>query len=231
MDNVLVRQAMAYAVDTDTIVNDILDGQGGVADSHLSPTSWGYAVPDNRISYDPEKAKDLLAEAGYEDPADLGEIRLAIMLGFYPKAKEYGEYLVQNLQDIGINAIAMPEEVGVLYAELFDPNPPWNMWMTGFYPPSPEPDIVLNALFRSPGLLSNYESDSLDDTLAQEGQELDPEKRAQLLKDVTLPALMDELPEFPLFTSMFVLGVSNRVKGLEVGGTGAVYLLNVSVED
>ena len=231
MDNPLVRQAIAHAIDKETIVNDILLGQGRVADSHLSISSFGYAVPENNIPYDPEKAKELLRQAGYEDPADLGEIRLAIMLGFYPKAKEYGEYIVQNLQDIGINAVAMPEEVGVLYQELFDPDPPWHMWMTGFYPSSPEPDLILNALFRSPGLLSNYESQTLDEALRAESQETDLEKRAEILRTVTLPALMEELPEFPLFTSMFIIGVNKRVENLQIGGTGALQLHEVSLAE
>jgi len=230
-NNKILRQAIAHAIDTETIVKDILQGQGRVADSHLSPQAFAYAPASNRITYNPERAKELLKEAGYEDPADLGEIRLAIMLGFYPKAKEYGEYIVQNLRDIGIDAKALPTEVGVLYQQLFDPNPPWEMWMTGFYPPSPEPDMVLNALFKSPGLLSNYESETLDKALEKEGRELDPEKRKKIMAEVTLPTLMDELPEFPMFTSMFVLGVSNRVKNLQVGGTGMVHLHDVYLEE
>jgi ABC-type transport system substrate-binding protein len=88
---------------------------------------------------------------------------------------------------------------------------------------------ILNALFRSPGLLSNYESETLDAALRAESQATDLEKRAEILKTVTLPALMEELPEFPLFTSMFIIGVNKRVENLQVGGTGALHLHEVSL--
>lgn len=227
VDDPLVRRALAHAIDKETICYDILLGQCRPADSHLSISSFGYAVPENNIPYDPDKAIELLKEAGYDDPADLGEIGLGIMLGFYPKAKEYGEYVIQNLQDIGINAVPHAKEVGALYAEMLEPHPPWHMWMTGFYPSSPEPDLVLYALFKSPGLLSNYESETLDETILAEGREIDPEKRAEIFEEETLPALMEELPEFPLFTSMFILGVNNRVQNLEVPGTGALHFHEV----
>lgn len=229
MDNPLVRQAIAYAINKEAIVKDFLLGQGRVADSHLSISSYGYAVPSNNITYNPAKAKELLKQAGYEDPAKMGEIKLGIMLGFYAKAKEYGEYIVQNLKDIGINATAYEKEVGALYTDLIAPKPLFHMWMTGFFPSSPEPDLVLYTLFKSPGLLSRYSSVTLDAALAAENQEVDPVKRAQILKDVTLPQLMKELPEYPLFTSMFILGVNKRVQGLSVGGTGAMHLHDVSL--
>ncbi len=62
----LVRQAINYAVDKEAIVEHVLGGAGRVSDAPISPGIFGYH-PQERYSYDPEKAQELLAEAGYPD--------------------------------------------------------------------------------------------------------------------------------------------------------------------
>jgi peptide/nickel transport system substrate-binding protein len=59
-----VRKAMNYAVDKESIVNDIMHGAGRIADSPGPPNVWG-SVALEPYNYDPEKAKQLLADAGY----------------------------------------------------------------------------------------------------------------------------------------------------------------------
>jgi ABC-type transport system substrate-binding protein len=59
-----VRQAIAYAINRESIVRDLLLGQGRVAHSILPESSWAYS-PGQQYSYDPERAKKLLDEAGY----------------------------------------------------------------------------------------------------------------------------------------------------------------------
>ena len=61
-----VRQAMNYAVDKDSIVNEIMRGVGRVADSSGPPGVWG-SVELEPYAYNPDKAKELLADAGYPD--------------------------------------------------------------------------------------------------------------------------------------------------------------------
>jgi ABC-type transport system substrate-binding protein len=59
-----VRQAIAYAINRESIVRDLLLGQGRVAHSILPESSWAYS-PGQQYTYDPERAKKLLDEAGY----------------------------------------------------------------------------------------------------------------------------------------------------------------------
>lgn len=59
-----VRQAIAYAIDREAIVRNLLLGQGRVAHSILPESSWAYS-PGQKYTYDPEKAKKLLDEAGF----------------------------------------------------------------------------------------------------------------------------------------------------------------------
>jgi peptide/nickel transport system substrate-binding protein len=66
-DDVRVRQAMNYAINKEAIVDNILKGTGVVAINPLPPVVWSYTDDIQRYDYDPEKAKQLLAEAGYPD--------------------------------------------------------------------------------------------------------------------------------------------------------------------
>lgn len=64
--DVRVRQALAYAFDKQTLIDGILDGNATAIDTHTIPTSWVYN-PDLLYDYDPERALELLAEAGWVD--------------------------------------------------------------------------------------------------------------------------------------------------------------------
>jgi ABC-type transport system substrate-binding protein len=64
LDNPKVRQAIAYAIDRESIIRDLLLGQGKIAHSILPEASWAY-VPGQTYSYDPAKANQLLDEAGF----------------------------------------------------------------------------------------------------------------------------------------------------------------------
>ena len=60
-----VRRAIAYAIDRNTIVNTMLRGAGRIATGMLSPENWAYDGNVTSYSYDPQKAGELLDEAGY----------------------------------------------------------------------------------------------------------------------------------------------------------------------
>jgi len=62
-----IRQALSYAIDTEEIIRGVLLGLGREATGPLKPGTWAYNPDVRRYPYDPEKALDMLAEAGWED--------------------------------------------------------------------------------------------------------------------------------------------------------------------
>jgi ABC-type transport system substrate-binding protein len=64
LNDARVRQAIAYAIDRQTIVKELLLGQAHVANSILPEQSWAY-TPGQVYNFDPEKARQILDEAGY----------------------------------------------------------------------------------------------------------------------------------------------------------------------
>ena len=61
-----VRQALMYALDRDAIIRDALNGRGAVADSPFVPDTWAFDPTAPRYTYDPQRARQLLRNAGYE---------------------------------------------------------------------------------------------------------------------------------------------------------------------
>lgn len=99
LNNPLVRQAITHAIDKNTIVQGAFNGLGTVIGTHATPAE-PYFVDVNPYPYDPEKAKALLAEAGYPSGITLN-FELAAE---YPLERRAGEVIAQQLSEAGITA-------------------------------------------------------------------------------------------------------------------------------
>jgi peptide/nickel transport system substrate-binding protein len=97
-DNKKVRQAMAYAIDRQTVVELVMFGYGTPIGSHWSPSTPYYVDLTRKFAYNPEKAKALLAEAGYPDGFD-ATIKLPAI---YSYSKRAGEVIADMLSKVNI---------------------------------------------------------------------------------------------------------------------------------
>ena len=97
VNDVKLRQAIAYAINREKIIKELLDDQARLAHSVLPPESWAYAE-NVKYNFDPGKAKQLLQESGYK-----GEpIKLSFLSGS-SAVKQYAEVIQSMLKDVGIN--------------------------------------------------------------------------------------------------------------------------------
>lgn len=82
LDDVKVRQALTYAVNKDAIIKAVYQGAGVAAKNLIPPTMWGYNDDVQDYTYDPEKAKALLKEAGLEkvSPSTCGRCRYNVRI-------------------------------------------------------------------------------------------------------------------------------------------------------
>ena len=101
-DNKLVRQALAYAIDKESIVNNILAGMAEYPPSGMWPHTVEYSVQGlNSYEYNPEKAKELLAEAGYPNGFDC---TFHCYFGARPMDSQIVPAMQAMLAQIGVNA-------------------------------------------------------------------------------------------------------------------------------
>ena len=101
LDNPKVREALAWAIDRQAVVNSVFFGRGKTIGGIVYPPSWNGYSPElaKTYSYDPEKAKKLLAEAGYPNG-----FKMSVLSTFqYGMHKVTGEIVQANFKDIGID--------------------------------------------------------------------------------------------------------------------------------
>lgn len=93
----LVRQAITHAVDKNSIVEGAMFGFGTPIGSHVSPIEPYYEDLSETYPYDPDRARELLAEAGYADG-----LTLDFELPPYPFERRAGEVIAQQLAEVGV---------------------------------------------------------------------------------------------------------------------------------
>jgi peptide/nickel transport system substrate-binding protein len=97
-DNKLVRQAIAHAIDRNTVIELVMFGYGTPIGSHWSPATPYYKDLTGKFPYDPQKAKALLKQAGYPDGFE-ATIKLPAI---YSYSRRAGEVIADMLKEIGI---------------------------------------------------------------------------------------------------------------------------------
>lgn len=185
LSNKLVRQALNYAVDKESIVKNILQGTGVVAYSPLSPV-YGEYHNENvaRYPYDPAKAKALLAEAGYPDGFSCKFMVPESGSGMQSPV-EMATYIQANLAAVGVDCEIQTMEWGTYLAE-FRNSPQmaemsWNSTIG-------DPDYVLYRLFHSSAFppawnAGWYQNDKADELLAAARTETDPKLRLKYYRE------------------------------------------------
>ena len=106
-DNKLVRQAVNYSVDAPAIVKNIFDGIGYPLNGPVGSNVIGADPKHKRYPYDPKKAKELLAKAGYPDGCD---VQLYYSAGRYPKDKEVCQVVAAQMVKGGFRVELISQE-------------------------------------------------------------------------------------------------------------------------
>lgn len=112
LDNVKVRQALNYATDKQAIIEAVYNGAGVIAKTPLPPTIWGYNDNITGYPYDLEKAKQLLAEAGYPDGFELELWVQPVVRNSNPNPRRMAELLQADWAKIGVKAKLVSYEWG-----------------------------------------------------------------------------------------------------------------------
>lgn len=123
LDNVRVRQAIAYAINRESLVRDLMLGQARVASSILPESSWAYD-PGQQYPYDPARAKQLLDEAGFRDPdGDGPAMRFTKAISFKISAgntavSQYANVIQNSLKAVGVPVSIETYETSTLLQQL-----------------------------------------------------------------------------------------------------------------
>ena len=184
-DNVRVRQAVNYAVDKRAIINRVLLGYGVQRAATTSPPIAGY-VPDLKpYPYDPEKAKELLREAGFPNGF---EFTLAAPRGRYLKDAEIAEAVAGQLAKVGITANLFIRPWPTFWERYLSPAKKElgdGAFLAGFGNPALDADLTYDVLHRCDSYNGYYCNPHVDRLIASEQRLVtDQASRVKILQQI-----------------------------------------------
>ncbi len=226
-----VRQAITHAIDRETIVNEIVEGHGEVAHVPESPLSWAYNEDVPHFDYDPEKAKKMLADAGWKPGSDGILEKDGKRFSFEVKTnqgnKEREDIVVllqEQLKEVGIEAKPKVVEFSSLIADI-DPGV-WNFdaivlgWSLAT---DPDPSAIYHTKEIEKGLnFTGYSNPELDQLMDEQLQELDQEKRKKQLGDIQAK-LAEEQPYTYLYYPTEFRAMPAELEGYEFHAKNRIY--------
>jgi peptide/nickel transport system substrate-binding protein len=120
-----VRHAIGYATNRDAIVTYLRRGLAHPATSLLPPQAWAYEPDIFTFTYDPERAKQLLDEAGYRDPdgeGPLPRLRLSLKISTNEETRLQSTVIQQDLRRVGIDLDVRSYEFATVFADILKGN-------------------------------------------------------------------------------------------------------------
>lgn len=198
--DVRVRQALNYAVDKEAIVNNIFLGLTQVTDSPLPPTALCYHST-KYYEYDPDKARQLLADAGYPDGF---EVTLHYGSGRYLLDSEVVEAVQAYLADVGVTVNVIPLEWAAYGGVIRKPveESEVQMFFIGWGLPTLDPDLGIQTYRKeawAPGLNTMfYDNPQLSDLILAQRAATDPEERCEIVEQAQ-GVIMEDAPQIYLY--------------------------------
>ena len=228
LNNVKVRQAIAYGINRDKIINDLLLGQATIAHSILPEESWSYNA-GTKYEYNPEKAKQLLDEAGFKDKngdgkREMPKISFKVSSG-NQAVSQYTQLIVSQLTEIGIPVEIDSVEFQTMLSQLQKGQ---YQMTTGRWVGGNQDPIFLRDLFASSEIpsetrasrnRSRYSNKEVDQLLDQAINEIDREKAKQLYTKAQ-EIISNEVPMIPLWYPANMVVANKRVENIKMNASG-----------
>lgn len=201
-DNILVRKAIAFAINREQIVRNVWFGLGKVATGSISSTSQYYTNDVDKYPYDPRKAEELLEQAGFKK--DASGVRLKLTYEISPLGSEYlrlGEVLKQQLARVGVQIELRTQDSASSSRRVYSDYD--FSFFTAYIGTYADPqlavywsrNIIKGVPFSNASHFSNPDMDRLLESVQVENN---PQKRTQEFHEIQRIAARD-LPIFPLF--------------------------------
>jgi len=231
-----VRQALALAIDRDAIIKHLLKDTGTAASGLISPISWAYDDGTRRWSYDPDRAKQLLDEAGYPDPdgdGPLPRFHLSFKTTNIDLRRRIAEAIKEQLQQVGIELEIRSYEWGTFFSDVKKGNfHLYSLAWVGIMDPDIEYQIFHSASAPPNGDNRGRYSNPQLDRLLEQGRVTADEPTRKRIYGQAARILADDLPYVPLWLWKNVIVKKPAVQGFVAYPDGDFFSLrNVSLRD
>ncbi len=232
MDDVNVRKALTMAINKDAIIDAVYQGAGQNAKNLIPPTMWSYndAIPAD--VYDPEKAKQMLADAGVTD-LTLDLWAMPVSRPYNPNAQRVAELIQADWAAVGVTANIVTYEWTEYRERGKQPDRP-GAFQIGWTGDKGDPDNFFATLFSCSAIgVSNYSSWCNDDfeKAIQDAKTIsDPAERTKLYTKAQ-EIFKAEEPAMTLAHSKVFMPMNKRVQGFTMDPLGIHRFDNVDVTE
>ncbi|HBY92500.1 MAG: ABC transporter substrate-binding protein [Ardenticatenaceae bacterium] len=216
-----VRQALNYAVDKEAIIRDVLHGAADPSTGFVWPGTWAYEPNVQVYKHDPDKAKQLLADAGYAEGLSTRFVS-PVSGSMMVSPRELATVVQANLREVGVQASIDTIEWTSYLGSLLQGTQPYGLaemgWGNNTDDPGQYVSLQLTTAFEPPAgyNLSFFSNPQVDDLLNKASTTIKQDERTELYKEAQR-IVADEAPWIFMFHAKYVVASRRRVQGLVVG--------------
>jgi ABC-type transport system substrate-binding protein len=227
--NKTLRQAMNYAINKEEIAAKLYSGAGVAATGVLPSTSWGFNKDLKAYPFDPDKAKQLVKESGY-DGSSITLDTYTVARGYNPQGDKLAQAVQQYLGDVGIKTEIKTGEWTQYRADRRAAK--LNITFGGWQADTGDPENFLGVFFNSANKggvnTSFYGVPEVDTLLNAANEETDVAKRKDLFNQAE-KRIVDDAPWLFIGHMKQQVAIRKRVQGFVMQPTYIYYFNNVAL--
>ena len=230
--NPLVRQAINYALNRKAYIEAIYLNNASMAKNPIPPSMWGYADGTKDYLYNPEKAKEMLRQAGYDKGFEATLWWLPITRPYNPQGKKMAEMMQADLAKVGVRVKLESADWGTYLDKAKKGEP--DMIQLGWTGDNGDPDNFLNVLLSCSGVkggsnAARWCNKSYDDTVDQARRTADLKKRTELYVKAQ-KIFKEQAPWVTLAHARVFRAMRSNVEGFEISPFGSDAFYGVDVK-
>jgi oligopeptide transport system substrate-binding protein len=222
LDDRRVRQALIHAIDRAAVIDEVFLGRYLPARGVIPPGTQGYNPKLRGYAYDPQKARDLLTEAGYAGGRGLPP--MSIWSSVKDRVVVEHVHLKRYLEAAGFRPEFHYETDWPTFSRMVAEGK-LPVFLYAWYADVPDPDNFLTKLFhsRSPRNFFGYTNSAIDDLLMHARNEPDLQRRVELYRRAE-QTIVDDAPIIPFWHYTYERLFQPYVRSVEVNGLGDPYI-------
>jgi peptide/nickel transport system substrate-binding protein len=221
-DDIRVRKAMNYAFDGETITRTVLEGLAAPLAGMLLPKHFALNKNLKPYGYHPEKAKQLLKEAGYPDG-------FTFELDCVDETKTVSEAYAQLLDEIGVKAKIRMWDLGVLKDRMLKGERSFFFGSWGSSSLVPDGILIPKLATKGPSNYSQYSNKKIDELFHLASNTMDQEKRIKYFEEAQ-QIIYDEVPIVAGYAPVSIEAKRKEVKNWRPSPDGRINLHDVTIE-
>ncbi len=232
LDNVKVRQALATAINKNAIIDAVFQGTGSAAKNLLPPGVWSADSELKDYEYDPEKARSLLKEAGFDNGMTIDLWAMPVQRPYNPNAKRMAEMIQADWAKVGVKTNIITFEWGEYLNRI--KNGEHQAALMGWTTATGDPDNFFGPLFTCTSANGGSNSAKwcykpFDEIISQAKVITDQEKRAVLYKKAQ-QMMHEQIPAVMIAHSTIFEPIRNEVTGYEIDPFGKHIFYQVDIK-